>query len=101
MRKSVKTAQAYAETIWKRWTRKYLPQWNQRSKLSKQHVQNLKKGELVWLVDDSVKRCEFKLGRIIEIFTGNDGVVRSANVQITWRAEPPSRETSASILRRG
>ena len=45
-------------------------------------MRNLKEGELVWLVDDSVKRCEFKLGRIVEIFTGNDGVVRSARVKM-------------------
>ena len=36
----------------------------------------------MWLVDDSVKRCEYKLGRIIEIFTGNDGVARSARVKM-------------------
>ena len=82
LRKSFKTAQAYAEMIWKRWTREYLPQWNQRSKWSKEYVRNLKEVELVWLVDDSVKRCEYKLGRIIEIFTGNDGVVRSARVKM-------------------
>ena len=68
--------------IWKRWTREYLPQGDQRLKWSKEHVQNLKVGELAWLVDDSVKRCEYKLGRIIEIFAGNDGVVRSARVKI-------------------
>ena len=45
-------------------------------------MRNLKEGDLVWLVDDSVKRCEFKLGRIIEIYTGNDGVVRSAGVKM-------------------
>ena len=48
-------------------------------------MRNLKKGTHLWLVDDSVKRCEYKLGikaRIIEIFTGNDGVVRSARVKI-------------------
>ena len=77
-----KTAQAYADRIWKRWTREYLPQRNQRSKWSKEHVRNLKEGKLVWLADDSVKRCEYKLGRIIEFFTGNDGVVRSARVKM-------------------
>ena len=40
-------------------------------------MRNLKQGELVWLVEDSVKRCDYKFGRIIEIFTGNDGVVRA------------------------
>ena len=45
-------------------------------------MRNLNEGELVWLVDVSLKRCEYKLGRIIEIFSGNDGVVRSARVKI-------------------
>ena len=75
-------AQAYADMIRKRWTREYLPQWNQRSMWSKEYVQNLKEGELAWLLYDSVKRCENKLGRSIEIFTGNDGVVRSARVKM-------------------
>ena len=44
-------------------------------------MRNLKEGKLVWLVDDSVKRCEYKLG-INEIFTGNDGVVRSTRVKM-------------------
>ena len=82
LRKSFKTAQAYADMIWKRWTQEYLPQWNQRSKWSKEQVRNLKEGELVWLFDDSVKCCEYKLGRITEIFTGNDGDVRSARVKM-------------------
>ena len=29
-----------------------------------------------------MKRCEYKLGRIIEIFTGKDGVVRLARVKM-------------------
>ena len=66
LKKVFKTAQAYADMIWKRWTREYLPQWNQSSKGSKEHVRNLNEGELVWLVDDSVKRFEYKLIRIIE-----------------------------------
>ena len=67
--------------IWKRWTRERLPHLNQRSKWSKENVRNLKEGELLWLVDDFVKRCEYKLGLIMEVFTGNDGVVISARVK--------------------
>ena len=81
-KKFFKTAQAYADMIWKSWTCEYLPHWNQRSKWSKEHARNLKEGELVWLVDDCVKGCEYKLGRIVEIITGNDGVVRSARVKM-------------------
>ena len=82
VRTPFETAQAYADMIWKRWTREYLPQWNKRSKWSKEVVRDLKEGELVLLVDYPVKRCEYKLGRIIEIFTGKDGVVRSARVKM-------------------
>ena len=42
-KKYFKTAQTYADVISKRWTREYLPQGNQWSKLSKEHVRNLKK----------------------------------------------------------
>ena len=34
--------------------------------------------ELVWMVDDSVKRCEYRNGRVIQVFEGDDCVVRSA-----------------------
>ena len=77
LRKSFKLGQAYAGMIWKRWNLEYLPRWNQR--WSKEHMQNLKEGELFWLLDDSVKRCEYKLGWIVEIFTGNDGVSEIEN----------------------
>ena len=71
LQKSFQTAQAYADMIWKRWTREYLPQWNQRSKWSKEHVRNLNERKLVWMVDDSVKRCEYKMGRVIKVFKGD------------------------------
>ena len=61
LRKSLKIAQAHDDMIWNRWTLEYLQQWNQRSKRSKEHVQNLREGELEWLVDASVKQCDYKL----------------------------------------
>ena len=82
LRKSFKTAQAYADMIWKSWTRCYLPKWNQRSMWFKHHVRTMKEGELVWLIDDFVKRCEQKQGRINQNFTGNDVVERSAIVNM-------------------
>ena len=68
--------------IWKKWTRDYLPQLNQRSKWSNEHVPNLKKFDFLLLIEDSVKRCENKLGRINEIFTGNNGVVQSSRLKM-------------------
>ena len=58
------------------------PQWNQRSNWSEEHVRNLKEGELAWPVDVSVRRWKYKLGWINDIYTGHDGVVRSARVRM-------------------
>ena len=80
LRKSFKTAQANADLIRKWWTHEYLPLW--RSKWSREHVQKQKEGKLVGLIDDSVKRCEYQLGRIIEVLTGNNCVVQSAGVKM-------------------
>ena len=34
------------------------------------------------MVDDSMKRCEYKMGRVIKVFKGDDGFVRSARVKM-------------------
>ena len=34
------------------------------------------------MVDDSVKLCEYKMGLVIQFFKGNDGVKRTAIVQM-------------------
>ena len=36
----------------------------------------------MWMVDDSVKRCEYKMGRVNKVFKGDNGVVRSARVKM-------------------
>ena len=56
LRRAFKTSQCYSEMIWKRWMKEYLPQWNSRSKWKSEEVRNLQNGELVWLVDESLKR---------------------------------------------
>ena len=97
LRKSFKSAQAYADMIWERWTREYLPQWNQRSNRS--NVRNLKERELVWMVDDSVKRCEYKK------WTSHQSFQRrrwrrtiSESQDGTWRIQQTGSETGASLL---
>ena len=32
--------------------------------------------------DDSVKRCEYKMGRVSKVFKGDEGVVHSARVKM-------------------
>ena len=68
-----------SDVFWKRWLREYLPTLQERSKWLKRH-RCLTVGDLVLVVDENVHRGKWPLGRIIEVFYGRDGYVRSAKV---------------------
>ena len=36
--------------------------------------------DLIWVVDENVKRSNYKMARVLEVQEGSDGRVRSANV---------------------
>ena len=81
MRRVFRVSQACADMIWSRWHREYLPQWNERSKWNKEEVRQLELNDLVWIVDEYVKRAHYKMGRVLEVNHGSDGRVRSALVK--------------------
>ena len=74
-RQMFKNAQAYADCIWRQWLKEYIPQLNIRSKWTESETQNLKKDDLVWIIDDQAKRCDYKMGRVLEVYPGSDGIV--------------------------
>ena len=43
--------------------------------------ENLKKGDLVYLAEDNIPALQWPLGLIIDVFTGNDNLVRVAKVK--------------------
>ena len=77
-RKMYKVAQTYNQMIWSRWAKEYLPEWNVRSNWATDDERVLKVGDLVWLIDESVRRHENKMARVIKVFPGADVVIRSA-----------------------
>ena len=77
-----KTAEAYNQINWTRWA-KLLPKWNVQSKWANNDERVLKVGDLVWLIDESVWRHENKMERVIEVFPGTDGIIRSTSMETT------------------
>ena len=47
----------------------------------KEEVRQLEVNDLVWIVDDNVKRAHYKNSRVLEVYHGSDGRVRSALVK--------------------
>ena len=50
-------------------------------KWKKEGIRQLEVNDLVWIVDESVKRAHYKMGRVLEVYHGSDGRVRSALVK--------------------
>ena len=47
----------------------------------KEEVRQLEVNDLVWIMDENVKRAHYKMGRVLEVYHGSDGPVRSALVK--------------------
>ncbi|XP_076660900.1 uncharacterized protein LOC143364420 [Halictus rubicundus] len=75
-----KIAQSFAESFWRRWLREYLPTLISRPKWHKSDT-NLKKGDLVLIVDFQMPRNSWNTGTIEEVYPGADGVIRIAKVR--------------------
>ena len=71
---------ALADIFWRRWLREYM------STLQKRHnwnstSRNLKKDDLVLIVEENAPRGRWLLGRIVRVYEANDGHVRSAAIK--------------------
>ena len=79
-RKQWRHAQFIADCFWSRWIREYVPTLQQRHKwlLNKR---NLAVNDLVLVVDNTVPRCHWLLGRVTRVFPGEDLRVRTVEVK--------------------
>ena len=78
--RSWKSAQELASHFWNRFLREYIPNQQTRSKWNKTS-ENLKVNDLVWLLEDFTPRGLWPLAKVIEIYPGSDGVVRSVKLR--------------------
>ena len=66
--------------FWKRWLGEYLPTLQVRKKWTVEKP-NFQQNDMVLLAEDSIKPLHWPLARILEVYPGNDGVVRVAKVK--------------------
>ena len=79
-RRRWKHVQYLADLFWHRWTKEYLPQLQQRQKWV-QPKRNVRIGDIVVIVDDTVPRNIWQMGRVIEVMPDKNGFVRRVRLQ--------------------
>lgn len=68
------------QDFWQRWSSDYIVELQKRTKWF-QLEPNIKEGDLVVMKADNMPPSQWQRGRIIEIFPGQDGAVRSVTVK--------------------
>ena len=81
-RKRWKQVSYYADMFWKRWRAEYLPLLQDRPLDSSRSKPNLSVGDVVVVVDESVPRGQWPLGRVLRVKHSADGLVRSVELQV-------------------
>lgn len=66
--------------FWSRWRNEYLLELQQRTKW-RSNRSNLKEGILVLLKEDRAPPLQWRLGRVVKVHPGNDGIPRVATVK--------------------
>ncbi|XP_071479632.1 uncharacterized protein [Diadema antillarum] len=79
-RRRWRQVQYMSDMFWRRWTKEYLPQLQQRQKWVEPQ-RNLQVGDLVLLVDQTLPRNTWLLGRVMRTLPDAEGYVRSVEVK--------------------
>jgi hypothetical protein len=73
--------QQFSQILWKRWSREYLAQVQERTKWAGRKGPKIGIGSIVLLRDENTPPLKWKMGKVIDVKTGNDGIIRSAVVK--------------------
>jgi hypothetical protein len=67
--------------FWKMWQKEYLSQLQTRPRGQQHQYPNVDVGALVILIEDNMPPLQWRLGRIVHVHPGSDGVVRVVSVK--------------------
>lgn len=71
-----------ANEFWKRWTKEYLLNLQPKQKWNA-HRRDLKINDVVLLQEDVVPGCEWKLGKVTDVYPGPDNKVRKIQLLVS------------------
>lgn len=80
LNKTWRDSQTLANHYWNRFLREYLPTQQTRSKWTKTRAK-IEPGDLVWILEDFTPRGLWPIAKVIKVFPGKDGIVRSCEIK--------------------
>ena len=84
-RKRLQYLQKCREKYWRCWTREYLTSLREYHKIHQGGCNKITVGDIVLVKDENLPRNKWKLGKVISIIRGRDGIERGVTLQTTTR----------------
>lgn len=78
-RRRWRQVQYISDIFWQRWRKEYLPTLQPRQRLNERE-RDVSVGDIIHIMEEA-PRNHWAVGRVVEIFPGKDGLVRSVSVQ--------------------
>ena len=83
-RKRWRRVQHLANEFWLRWRREFLLSLQKRVKWTEEK-RNFTKGDIVLVKDEDVRRNQWPMARVVDVYPSDDGLVRSVKVRMASR----------------
>ena len=74
--------------FWNRWRKEYLADLREHHRGSKEVQNQVSIGDVVLVHEDNVKRSKWKMGKVLELVVGKDGVVRGVKLKVITKGKP-------------
>ncbi len=84
-RKRLRYMQQCRDRYWKRWSKEYLQSLREHHKIVEGGKNSITEGDIVLIHDENVSRNYWKLGRVIRIIEGKDGIIRGVTLKTTTK----------------
>jgi hypothetical protein len=96
-RKRWRRVQYLANEFWQRWRKEYLSSLQARQKWGSVR-RNFKINDIVLLKDDSVTRSQWPMGRVMQVSSDDNGLVRSVQLRVAYSKDLVSRPITKIVL---
>ena len=96
-RKRWRTVQYLADVFWSRWRREFLSSLQCRQKW-KNPSRNTEVGDIVLIKESHCCRNQWPIGKVTQVYPGEDGLVRTVQVRTAANKQPLTRSVAKIVL---
>ncbi len=86
------------EHAWKRWLKEYILSFREYHRSNQKDVKPPRIGQLILVVDNSIRKCYWQTGKVVKHLKGKDNVVRAVKIKVISRGRQYEIERPLQLI---